>query len=623
MSYTTRIRLFLLATLTFLGAQSANAFPTGGGGCWYCAPVTSGGSTITFDMPANDLSGLAPPMFNFLEDPSNPGTGRLCFSGKIHATIVDGTEKGEATYELQSSEYTDRGVCYNVTQTCADTTVSNVGACSAEECVYTLPALDTLTDISTVLDGRFVVDTSLPATGPYAACATDPTTAICDFEVGFGFDGDVSGARVPADFFPATTTLNDDPVGANVVLYANEVCIECTPEDVGLTSGTTALKSKSDKFRACEALAIKMDWCNDLQSAIGPNCLGEEDNAPRGSVSTALGDFQDQEVSGAVCISDLQDLKNLASCDTEVAIAGCADGTGFISYPETFEEPTACPSTGDDAELFTYSSAEGGGSNIVNLAAIGANADAPGYVGDNTLPPILAGWTAIVSTPDNQVNKWNFSGVDMFRVAYIHSRNNDDEIRGGAEKDTILTGSGADTAWGGDNDDMLQGGDNVDTLFGENGNDTLIGYACEGENAKCDLFTNNGNDDDTLSGGPGNDTLDGGRGNDILTGGAGSDAFVLFGNVDNDTITDFHPGEYNPADPGEVDVIVNLTGGNISTSYTKASNKNGTPDTCLIKVGGDTIALEDGGSSLDSAACSDVVILDELPDHSKGHPGSF
>ena len=639
MSYTTRIRLFFLATLTLLGAQSANAFPTGGGGCLFCSPYSLGGSTITFDLTSNDENDLAPVTFNFIkdpiQDPDNPEdtvTGRLCISGKIHATIVEGTVTGEATYELLGSDYSNRGVCYEkVTQVCSEFT-ADVGACSADDCTY---KSDVLTDANQheLLDGRFVVDTSskiidpmtgdlIYPTGLYADCIDDddPNTPFtppnfCNFEVGFGFDG-----AIPPNFFPATTTLNNEPVKANVVLYANEVCIECTPDDLGLLPGTLALKSKSDTMRACEALAIKTDWCNDLQSSSGPNCIGDPNNPPIGGMNTAMGDFQNQDDSNTICIVDMEDLKTLPSCDTEVALAACGDGPGYLTFPESYELTSCVDNSG---EIFYFSPAEGGGTAIVNVGALGANPDAPGYAGDNTIPQILAGWTAIISTPDNQVNIWDFSESTMHRIAFIHSRNNHDEITGWTGSDNILGGSGPDILEGNDGDDILQGGDNVDQLFGGNGNDLLLGYECDGPNANCSSFSNNGNDDDILSGGPGNDTLDGGRGNDILTGGAGSDAFVLFGNVDNDTITDFHPGEYNPADPGEVDVIVNLTGGNISTSYTKASNKNGTPDTCLIKVGGDTIALEDGGSSLDSAACSDVVILDELPDHSKGHPGSF
>jgi hypothetical protein len=597
----THIRLFFLAALTFLVIPSALAFPTGGGGCYFCSPYTFGGSTITFDLTSNDENDLAPITFNFLEDSANPGTGKLCLSGKIRATIVDDTGSGEATYDLLGADGTNRGVCYhNVTQAwddILDDDGSLFGSCSGQKVTYTIPALETFdaTELSALLDGRFKIDKSLLMTGPYAVCATSSPTNVCNFEVGFGFAGDPA----PADFFPATTTLNGDTVVANVVLYANEVCVECGFGNFGLDSDSLALKSKSDTIRACEALSIKTDWCNDLQSLGDPSCIGDGDasNPPLGGMNTAMGDFQNQDVSGAVCITDIQDLKTLASCDSEVAIAGCGDGPGFIIYPATFEG-TSCSISGNDAEMYSYSSAQGGGTSEVNLVAIGANSDAPGYAGDNTLPPVLAGWTAVVSTPDNQVNIWDFSGTDMHRVAYIHTRNNDDVVTGSLGTDNILGGSGADILNGNDGDDVLQGGDNSDELYGDNGNDLLLGYACEGPNANCSLFNNNGSEDDILGGGDGNDCLDGGRGNDSVTGGNGNDAFVLFGNTGSDTVTDYTQGE---------DVFVDMVG-NASASWVKGSKRDGIPNVCKVTTGGNNASTVEGINSMTS--CNNITIVD-------------
>jgi hypothetical protein len=600
-----RIKLFLFAVFALVTTQTALAFPTGGGGCYFCSPYTFGGSTITFDLSSNDENNLAPVTFNFIEDPTNPGTGRLCLSGKIHATIVDGTGSGEATYDLLGADGSDRGVCYsNVTQSCSSISSANVGACSAEKCTYTVPTLEQAEldgTLTTLLDGRFKVDTSLPTSGPYAACTPGSTTNVCDFEVGFGF-----GANpVPADFFPETTTLNGDTVGANVSLYANEVCIECLPNDLGIIPGSISIKSKSETLRACEALAVKSDWCNDLQSLTGPNCIGDPSNPPIGGMNTAMGDFQNQDVSGAACVSDVASLTTLAACPTEVAIAGCGDGPGYITYPATYEQ-TSCG--GVDGELFTYSSAQGSGSNTVNMAAIGANPDAPGYTGDNTLPPVLPSWTAIVSTPDNQVNIWDFSGTDLFRVAYIHARNNNDQVTGSIDPNTILGGSGADVLNGHDGNDVLQGGDNADQLFGDNGDDMLLGYNCTGPNANCSTFSNNGSDDDVLNGGDGNDCLDGGRGSDTATGGAGNDAFVLFGNVGNDTITDLSVSE---------DVVVDLTG---SAAASWVQGKRGAPNVCEITTGGNSTTVT-GISS--KSNCESITIVNTLPAQCAGHPSSF
>lgn len=601
-----RIILFLFTTIALLAMQTANAFPTGGGGCLFCSPYSLGGSTITFDLTSNDTNGLAPITFNFLnnptQDPLNPPNvkvGRLCLSGKISATIVEGTATGTAIYELLGADNSNRGVCYeNVTQTCEGISGASVGSCSADKCTYTSELNNT--NITSLLDGRFKVDTDLPATGPYAVCATNPATNICNFEVGFGFNG----GSVPADFFPATTTLNNDIVNANVVLYANEVCVECAPTDLGLAPGTFALKSKSDKMRACEALAIKTDWCNNLQSPT-PNCIGDPNNPPVGGMNTALGDFQSQDAADVICVSDLEGLKTLPSCDTEIAIAACGDGPGYLTFPESYEL-TSC--VGNDGEIFYFSAAEGGGSSTVNIGAIGANADAPGYPGDNTIPPILASWTAIISTPDNQVNIWDFSESDLFRIAFIHGRNNDDQITGSKGADTILGGSGADVLRGNDGDDVLQGGDNTDQLFGENGDDLLLGYECSGPNANCSSFSNKGSEDDILSGGEGNDCLDGGRGSDTATGGPGSDAFVLFSTVGNDTITDFTAGE---------DVVVDLTG---SAAAVWVQGKRGAPSVCEITTGSNSTTVT-GISS--KTSCEAISIVATLPAQCSSHPSTF
>ncbi|MDH5734861.1 MAG: hypothetical protein OEY87_01950 [Gammaproteobacteria bacterium] len=601
-----KLLVFISVILT-LTSQSALAFPTGGGTtCFFCAPYSFGGSVITFDLTSSDKNDLAPITFNFLEEPTTPGVGRLCLSGKINATITHNGLSGEATYELLGSDGSNRGVCYqNVTQTCADTGADLGTSCGAEKCTYTVPALGNIQDLSKLLDGRFMVDTSLPATGLYADCLTDPTINRCDFEVGFSFDN-----GVPVNFFPATQTLNAESVDANVVLYATEVCIECQPTGLGLNPATAAIRSKTEVIRACEALAIKTDWCSDLQSSIGPACqtTNAEGQLTIGGMNTAIGDFQVQETSTAVCANSISDLQSLTSCPQEIAIAGCGDGPGYVTFPATYEQ-TTCSADGSDVEIFTFSSAQGGGSNTVNMAAIGANPDAPGYMGDNTLPPIYPTYTAVVSTPDNQVNVWDFSATDLYKVAYIHARNNDDIVTGSKGPDNILGGSGADILNGHDDNDILQGGDNADQLNGNNGNDLLLGYECTGSNANCSSFLNNGSDNDVLNGGNGNDCLDGGRGNDTLTGGAGSDAFVLFGNTDSDTFTDFNVAE---------DVIVDLVG---SASANWVQAKKDIPSACEVSVGGNNTITMTGIDSKNT--CLAINIVTTLPAQCSGHPASF
>jgi hypothetical protein len=632
----------LFAALTLLVTQTAFAFPYSGGGCFYCAPYSAGGSLITFNLKANDDDGLPPTPFNFFPDATDSLTGRLCFSGKMNATIVQGTETGEATYELLASDGSDRGICYsNVTKTC-DTISSDsiMKSCSAERCTYTVPSLQTLDplmDLTTLLDGRFKVDTSLPTSGPYDQCASNPDLNICDWEVGFDFTGDI-----PPNLFPATNTLNGDPVNANVVVYTDEVCVECQPAAYGLVAGTPALKSKSDIIRSCEALALKADWCNNLaqpeplpgEPRLGPSCetTNAEGQLSIGGMNTAVGDFQKQDVAGATCVSDIGELKTLSECPTEVAIAACGDGPGYLSFPANYEandEPAYCVDAEGyvDGEMFTFSSAEGGGDATVNMVAAGANPDAPGYAGDNTIPPILPTWTAIISTPDNQANIWDFSETDMFRVAFIHSRNNDDTITGSKVRDVILGGSGADTINGNDGNDVLQGGDNTDILNGDGGDDLLLGYECNGPNADCSSFLNNGSDNDELTGGLGNDCKDGGRGADnydLVDG--GSDAIVLMGNTGNDTIYHFttDTDTYDPENPGEVDVIVDLTG-TATVRFVRGSKKDETPSVCEITTSGNNTIILDG---LSQTQCNNTTVLvpgdgDTFPAQCAGHPYTF
>ncbi|MEL7464348.1 MAG: matrixin family metalloprotease [Pseudomonadota bacterium] len=103
----------------------------------------------------------------------------------------------------------------------------------------------------------------------------------------------------------------------------------------------------------------------------------------------------------------------------------------------------------------------------------------------------------------------------------------DNEIRGGAGRESISGGdgdddirgrAGRDTLEGGDGDDLLRGDQQKDRLLGGAGEDTLRG----------------GDGDDALFGEAGGDRLSGDRGEDRLIGGAGDD--MLFGGADEDRI---------------------------------------------------------------------------------------
>lgn len=575
-------------------------------------PFSLGGSVIVFDTSPIDKDNLSPLTFSFHRDSTNPNTGKLCLSGKVNSTIYEGKEKGTGTYELLGSDNSNTGICYtNVTRSCSPIAGANVGSGTAEKCIYTSPALtDTGVDVTTLLDGRFKIDTSLPTDGPYADCATNPTKNICDFRVGFGFNN-----PIPANFFPASTTRNDEAVNANVPLYSSEICIEFDPSALGLDSESDAIKSKfTNSFRVCEALAIKTNWCSDLQNGTdGPSCetTNAEGQLTTGGMNSVLGSTLDVYNTLKSCVSTVADLKALPGCPTAVAAVSCGDGLGYITFPDSFS-PTTCQTDGSAANIFEYSSAQGGGTSVVNLKAIGAFYDSPGYIGDNTLPAISPLSTAVVSTPDNQPNEWDFSTTRFSRVAYIHARNNDDTVTGSLGDDTILGGSGADTIHGNDGNDVLQGGDNVDNLFGDNGDDLILGYECNGINASCISVLNKGSDDDILNGGNGDDCLDGGRGYDNLTGGAGKDAFVLYGVTNGDTFTDFNVTD---------DTVVDLTGNSTPVTAIWDTDRYGV-STCFIKTGGGSNgATLEGISS--QAECDNVAITTTLPTQCSRHSGAL
>ena len=94
----------------------------------------------------------------------------------------------------------------------------------------------------------------------------------------------------------------------------------------------------------------------------------------------------------------------------------------------------------------------------------------------------------------------------------------------------------------------------------------------------------------------GDDCLDGGRGNDQYTGGTGNDAFVIFGNSDADTITDYTISE---------DVIVDMTG-SASAKWVKGSKKDDIASVCVVTSSGNNSMTIEGITS--SNDCNNVDI---------------
>ncbi len=136
-----------------------------------------------------------------------------------------------------------------------------------------------------------------------------------------------------------------------------------------------------------------------------------------------------------------------------------------------------------------------------------------------------------------------------------------DAVTGGLGNDEVMAFAGNDTVYGGDGSDLIDGGDGNDVLDGGADADRLAG----GQGA------------DQLSGGNGDDRLDGGAGNDVLAGGAGGDAYLLYGGINTDTVSDGHGGETN---------IVEIVGGLTADAVT--ARRDG--DTVRVSLKG----LDDG-----------------------------
>jgi len=642
-SYFRRFVSILFAVLALLTAQNAFAgFPTSSGGSSYCffgcSPTTSTSSTLVFDFNPDNDNGLAPVAINFFPYPENENNGDLCWSGKVKATIYNHISAsypatGTATFDLLSSAGQNKGICFsNVTRSIKpDSAGTMSNGCTYQTYVYSLVLNDAAltssgsydnTQLAALLNGQFKVDDTFATDGAFDECDVNPNAKICKLQVGFGVTNDPASFIGFESLFPSEATLSGESTDNGQVYYSDEVLVACDPTAVGVTNpDSDAVAAKSSKIYLSESLSMNAHWCTDAYSSM-PDCnaFNPDDPTQRatGQIKTAIGDYQTQNAD-ATCIDTMDDLRNLSSCSTEIALATCASSPdGFMTFPDAYVGDTCQDAnlTAYDVETFFFTPAQGGGSSTVNVVAIGANADAPGYSGDNTLPPILPGWTAIVSTPDNQPNNWDLSGIEPVNVAYIHVRNNDDLVVGTLKGDNILGGSGVDVLNGNDGNDILQGGDNADTLNGDGGNDLILGYECNSVNATCGTFLNNGSDNDVLNGGAGDDCLDGGRGNDSYTGGSGNDAFVLFGNADSDTVTDYTAGE---------DVIVDMIG-NATAKWVKGSNKDNTPSVCEVVTGGNNAMIIEGISSLNS--CNSVTILhvtngDTLPAQCTGHPFSY
>lgn len=630
-----------VAMIVLLMTQEASAWPSSSGGS-----LKLWGSTFTINLTPADVEDHAPLQWIYYDDAGDGSDGRYCVSGHAYGTVEDLTTSpstGSAWFTFvddENSENVTPGLCYfHVARSCKAIDTEACTNC-AEQCAFSAPTLedvyvaDPAVGLQNLLQGA--IKTIGKGTGLLKDCDTNPASNNhCIIRFGIGFSGDGSP---PPNFFPATVTDNLDAVPANVIMFTNEICTEFTPDALGLEL-TPAIEAKLQKIRACEPLAMKVNVCTNINSA-DPMCdqpTADGTQLTTGSGYAVVGDFLNPTGFDATCITSIEGLQALeCELDTDgnpvpVNLAACGDSNGVMEIPSTFI-------AGDCGEHMDFNTPDGAGFVDVEINSISAQGS-PGFPGTSNIPAVSADLMAILSQPANtEINNWDYRNTYLIRVAFIDPLGGNDVVIGSRFNDTIRGSSGDDVLSGYLGNDILQGGAGVDTLNGDcaptgepsdcgdaGGNDLLLGYECFGPNADCTVVNNNGNEDDILYGGPGNDCLDDGRGNGILTGGPGSDAFVLWGNTDNDTITDFTAGEYVAANPGEVDVIVDTTGTAV-VKWVKGSKKDNIPNTCEVTTTGNNVTTLAG---LSSSQCNDVDVLVPgvngavFPDQCAGHPYTY
>lgn len=193
----------------------------------------------------------------------------------------------------------------------------------------------------------------------------------------------------------------------------------------------------------------------------------------------------------------------------------------------------------------------------------------------------LASGTYVFGVTGAEWNFGNATGLYDLRIS----------IPSPSQPGTVIDGT--------DNDEQLIGGSEENTINGNGGADTL----------------NGGGGDDTLNGGAGNDILIGGRDNDLLNGGSGVDRVIDSGNLTKFTVTN------DRLIGSGVDVLVSieqvqLTGGDgknmlDASAFTAGSvnfNGGGDDDTLLGGGQNDRLAGGDGFDYLDGGKGQDVMI---------------
>jgi Ca2+-binding RTX toxin-like protein len=119
---------------------------------------------------------------------------------------------------------------------------------------------------------------------------------------------------------------------------------------------------------------------------------------------------------------------------------------------------------------------------------------------------------------------------EVFAKNKIEGTDEDEDLVGTEDDDTINSKGGNDRNFGESGDDKIKSGDGNDENFGESGDDKL----------------KSGKGNDNNFGGLGDNKMNGGQGNDFLQGRDGADKFQC-GSGDNDVVEGFNEEEGDKA----------------------------------------------------------------------------
>ncbi|MEZ5838590.1 MAG: Ig-like domain-containing protein [Geminicoccaceae bacterium] len=326
------------------------------------------------------------------------------------------------------------------------------------------------------------------------------------------------------------------------------------------------------------------------------------------------GTTEDGDTRSETFILNVDDRNDRPHATTDTVLTNQSDG-GRISIPVDFLTGNDRDPDGDNLSI---TGAEGVGGSTAGLSANGANvqfqASAPGAIEHD-----YARYT-LTDDGDPAKSSTGTIQVRVFEGDTVTGTSGNEILLGTAGDDTLLGRAGADILLGRDGDDVLRGGDGRDELRGGQGEDTLFGgKGADSLYGGADNDTlHGGGGADILVGGGGDDILDGGMGDDTLTGNRGADRFVIAHAGGTDTITDFHAGQGDVIDLGEL-----LTGAGDSSGPTLENflqfHFDGTDTTIAVDTGGlghfgneDALVVVQGvdmtGGSIDQAAIIDNLV---------------